>query len=56
MRSRSPPNELDYLTKDDLRSEIPSSDVVLRELEKFLRQHRQDLGPTSGSDDPSDSA
>jgi hypothetical protein len=25
---------------DDLPSEIPSSDVVLRELEEFLRQHQ----------------
>jgi hypothetical protein len=47
---------LNYLTEDDLPSEIPSSDVVLRELEEFLRQNQQDSGPNSGSDDPSDSA
>ena len=39
-----------------LPSEIPSSDVALRELEEFLRQNQQDPGPNSGSDDPSDSA
>ena len=50
------PDELNYLTEDDLPSEIPSSDVALRELEEFLRQHQQDPGPNSGSDDPSDSA
>jgi len=53
---QEPPDELNYLTEDDLPSEIPSSDVVLRELEAFLRQHQQDPGPNSGSDDPSDSA
>jgi hypothetical protein len=53
MRIRSP-DELDYLTEDDLPSEIPSSDVALRELEEFLRQNQQDPGPNSGSDDPSD--
>jgi hypothetical protein len=53
---QEPPNELNYLTEDDLPSEIPSSDVVLRELEEFLRQNQQDSGPNSGSDDPSDSA
>ena len=56
MRIRSPPDELNYLTEDDLPSEIPSSDVALRELEEFLHQNQQDLGPNSGSDDPSDSA
>lgn len=50
------PDELNYLTEDDLPSEIPSSDVALRELEEFLRQNQQDPGPNSGSDDPSDSA
>jgi len=50
------PDELNSLTEDDLPSEIPSSDVALRELEEFLRQHQQDPGPNSGSDDPSDSA
>jgi hypothetical protein len=49
-------DELNYLTEDDLPSEIPSSDVALRELEEFLRQNQQDPGPNSGSDDPSDSA
>ena len=49
-------DELNYLTEDDLPSEIPSSDVALRELEEFLRQHQQDTGPNSGSDDLSDSA
>ena len=53
---QEPPNELNYLTEDDLPSEIPSSDVMLRELEEFLRQNQQDSGPNSGSDDPSDSA
>jgi len=53
---QEPLNELNYLTEDDLPSEILSSDVVLRELEKFLRQDQQDLGPNSGSNDPSDSA
>ena len=53
---QEPPNELNYLTEDDLPSEIPSSDVVLRELEEFLHQNQQDLGPNSGSNDPSDSA
>jgi len=53
---QEPLNELNYLTEDDLPSEILSSDVVLRELEKFLRQNQQDLGPNSGSNDPSDSA
>jgi hypothetical protein len=53
---QEPLDALNYLTKDDLPSEIPSSDVVLRELEEFLRQHQQDSGPNSGSDDPSGSA
>ena len=53
---QEPPNELNSLAEDDLPSEIPSSDVVLRELEEFLRQNQQDPGPNSGSDDPSDSA
>ena len=47
---------MNYLTEDDLPSEIPSSDVALRELEAFLRQNQQDPGPHSGSDDPSDAA
>ena len=50
------PNKLNYVTEEDLPSEIPSSDVALRELEEFLRQNQQDPGPNSGSDDPSDSA
>ena len=50
------PDELNYLTEDDLPSEIPSSDVALRELEEFLRQNQQGPGQNSGSDDPSDSA
>jgi hypothetical protein len=33
------PDKLNYVTEDDLPSEIPSSDVVLRELEEFLRQN-----------------
>ena len=49
-------DELNWLTEDDLPSEIPSSDVALRELEEFLRQNQQDPSPNSGSDDPSDSA
>jgi len=53
---QEPPNELNYLTKDDLPNEIPSSDVVLHEFKGFLRQNQQDPGPNSGSDDPSDSA
>ncbi len=53
---QGPPDELNYLTEDDLPSEIPSSDVALRKLEEFLRQNQQDPGPNSGSDDPSDSA
>ena len=53
---QEPPDELHYLTEDDLPSEIPSSDVALRELEEFLRQNQQDPGPHSGSDDLSDSA
>jgi hypothetical protein len=47
---------LNYLTEDDLPSEIPNSDVALRELEEFLRQNQQDPGLHSGSDDLSDSA
>jgi len=47
--------ELNYLTEDDLPSEIPSSDVVLREIEEFLRQSARP-SPNSGSGDPSDSA
>jgi hypothetical protein len=39
---------LNYLTEDDQPSEIASSDVVLREVEEFLRQNQQDLGPNSG--------
>ena len=31
---------MNYLTEDDLPSEIPSSDVALRELEEFLRQNQ----------------
>jgi hypothetical protein len=46
------PDELHSLTEDDL----PSSDGVLHELEECLRQHPQDPGPHSGSDDPSDAA
>src|SRR5690242_8103314 len=38
---QEPPDELHYLTEDGLPSEIPSSDVALRELEEFLRQHQQ---------------
>jgi hypothetical protein len=53
---QEPLDELNYLTEDDLPSEIPSSDVALRELEEFLHQNQQDPGPNSGSDDPSDSA
>ena len=53
---QEPPDELHYRTEDDLPSEIPSSDIALRELEEFLRQKQQDPGPNSGSDDPSDSA
>jgi hypothetical protein len=53
---QEPPDELNYLTEDDLPSEIPSSDVALREIEEFLRQNQQDPGPNSGSDDQSDSA
>ena len=45
-----------WRTEDDLPSEIPSSDVVLRDLKGVLRQNQQDPGPNSGSDDPSDSA
>jgi hypothetical protein len=52
---QEPPDELNYLTEDDLPSEIPSLDVTLRELEEFLHQNQQDPGPNSGSDDPSDS-
>jgi hypothetical protein len=47
---------LNCLTEDDLPSEIPNSEVALRVLEGFLRRNQQDLGPNSGSDDPSDSA
>jgi hypothetical protein len=47
---------LNSLAEDDLPSEIPSSDVALRELEEFLRQPQQDPGPNSGRDDPSDAA
>ena len=47
---------LNYLTEDDLPSEIPGSDVVPRQLDEFLRQNQQDPGPNSGSDDSSDSA
>ncbi len=53
---QEPPDELNYLTEDDLPSEIPSSDGALREIEEFLRQNQQDPSPNSGSDDPSDSA
>jgi len=53
---QQPPNELNSRTEDDLPSELPSSDVVLRALVECLRQHQQDPGPHSGSDDPSDSA
>ena len=34
---QEPPDELNYLTEDDLPSEISSADVALRELEEFLR-------------------
>ena len=47
---------MNYLTEDDLPSEIPSSDIALHELEEALRQNQRDPGPNSGSDDPSDSA
>jgi hypothetical protein len=53
---QEPPDELNYLTEDDLPSEIPSSDVALRKLEEFLRQNQQVPGLNSGSDDPSDLA
>jgi len=53
---QEPLNELNYLPEDDLPSEIPSSDIVQREIEEFLRQNQQDYGPNSGSDDPSDLA
>jgi hypothetical protein len=53
---QEPPDELNYLTEDDLPSEIPSLDVALREIEEFWRQNQQDPGPNSGSADPSDSA
>ena len=45
---QEPPDELNSLTEDDLPSEIPSSDVALRELEEFWRQHQQDPSPNSG--------
>jgi hypothetical protein len=45
---QEPPDALHSLTEDDLPSEMPSSDVALRELEKFLRQHQQDPSPNSG--------
>jgi hypothetical protein len=53
---QEPPNELNHPTKDDLPSEIPSSDIAPRELEECLRQHQQDRGPNRSSDDPRDSA
>jgi len=53
---QKPRDELNYMAEDDLSSEIPSSDVALREREEFLRQNPQDHGPNSGSDDPSDLA
>ena len=53
---QEPREELNSLAEDDLPSEIPSSDAVLREIEEFLRQNQQDLSPNSVSDDPSDSA
>jgi hypothetical protein len=52
----SPRQRLNYLTDDDLPSEILSSDVALRQIEEFLRQNRQDPVSNSWSDDPSDSA
>ena len=45
---QEPPDALNSLTEDDLPSEIPSSEVALRELEEFVRQHQQDPGPHSG--------
>ena len=48
LQLKEPPNELNCLTEDNLRSEIPSSDVALREIEEFLRQNQQDPGPNSG--------
>ena len=53
---QEPPNALHSLIEDDLPSASPSSDVVLREREACLRQHQQDPGPNSGSDEPSDAA
>jgi hypothetical protein len=53
---QEPPDALNSRTEDDLPSEIPSSDGARREFEEFLRQHQQDPGPNSGSDDPSDAA
>ena len=41
---------------DIKRLHLPLVGATLRELEEFLRQHQQDPGPNSGSDDPSDSA
>jgi hypothetical protein len=53
---QEPPDELNSLTEDDLPSEIPSSDIALRELTECSRQNQQDPGPHSASDHPSDSA
>jgi hypothetical protein len=47
---------LSYLTEDDLPSAIPGSDIVLREIEAFLRRNQQDPGPHRGCHDLSDSA
>ncbi len=53
---QEPTNTLNSLIEDDLPSARPSSDVVLRELEEFSRQHPQAPNPHDGSDEPSDSA
>ena len=46
-----PPDDLANLSDDEPPGEIPSSDVVLRELEDFLRRNQQEQ-QKSGEDEP----
>ena len=53
---QEPPDELNYLTEDDLPSEIPSSDIALPSSRSSCVSISRTPGPNRGSDDPSDSA
>jgi hypothetical protein len=46
-----PPDELAATVDEEPPGEIPSSDIVLRELEEFLRRSQQEARRESGQDE-----